>query len=171
MRNLVACNLAGGRVDIVNLESAEKQEFQIKGPNMCAASRHHVAVTTVQGIYVYNQSTQEIEAIPDSMGCICAAFHPKRRNSLAIGFKDGSVRIWDIVKRHKEPVTIDIHEKRTTDVKFSPDGRLLISSEDNTASITTLNAQFRVVSSIRLPGHTAKVNSIVYISSAALCVT
>jgi WD40 repeat protein len=107
--------------------------------------------------------------IPNTRQANCAAFHPNQL-VLAIDFKNGSIQLWDVDGRARVS-TIKVHTKCIARVRFEPDGRLLSTSWDLTASIVKLDDHYNVSTLMQLKVHSNWVNDILCISSSNQCVT
>jgi WD40 repeat protein len=167
----VACFYNEDRVVIHDLETGEQKEIEIKEPWKSSSSAHFIAVTTVEdGLHLFSTKGELVHIIPESMDASCAAFHPHNINILCLGYKDGTVRIWN-VSIHAYVSDFKEHTHLITNIRFAPDCRLFLSSWDDTASIVTLDGQFRIVSSVKLEGHTAWVNDIIWLPSSNQVVT
>ncbi len=169
-RKLAVCLPWENRVVMYNLETGEQKEIEVKGPLRCASSQHYAAITTSQvGMHLYSTNGVLVHIVPDSTDVRCAALHPRNNNILAIGYEDGSVRIWDI-STQAYVSSFKKHTDRITHTRFVPDGRLFMSSWDKTASIATLDDQFQMVSSIKLEGHSDWVNDTLLLPFSNQCV-
>ena len=159
------------KVVILDLETSEQKEIEIGRPGDCASSQHYLAVTTSQqGVHLFSMDGVLVHIVPDSTEARCVAFHPRNTNILAVGCKDGSVRMWDLstlsyVSSFKE------HTDLISSIRFAPDCRLFLSSFDNTASIVTFDNRIQILSSLKLEGHTDCVNDILPLPSSNECVT
>jgi WD40 repeat protein len=167
----VACLFRDDRVVSHDLETGEQKEIEVKEPLNCAASQHIIAVTTLyDGLHLFSTDGTLAHIVPDSTGARCVAFHSHNPNILAVGFKDGSVRIWD-VSTQSILSAFNAHPTCISNIRFAPDCRLFLSSVDKTASIVALDDQFHIVSSIELKGHTRWVTDIIPLRSSNQCVT
>ena len=134
-------------------------------PWKCAASQHTIAVTThADGLHLLTVDGDFVQIVPDSKQASCVAFYPRNTSILAIGYKDGSVCTWDMFTRVCTS-KFNKHTKHASNIRFSLDCRMYISSFDKTASIATLDDQFRIVTSVKLQGHTDLVNDILPLPS------
>ena len=167
----MACLYNENRVVIHDQETGEQKKIEVKEPWKCAASQHMLAVTTNEdGLHLYSTKGDLVLIVPDSSGAHCVAFHLRNTNFLAIGYNDGTVRVWDISTQAYVSLFKD-HTNYIMNIRFAPDGRLFLSSWDNTASIVTLDHQLQIVSSIKLQGHTNWVNDIIPLFLSNQCVT
>jgi WD40 repeat protein len=167
----VACLYQGHRVVIHDLETGKQKDIKSKWPLKCATSQHLWAITTDgSGMHVYSTDGTLVHIIPDSTEARCVAFHPRNTNILAIGYGDGTVRIRDMNKLTFIS-SFKKHILQITNIRFSVDCRLFVSSWDNTASIVTLDDQFQCLSSVKLKGHTDCVFDILPLSASNHCVT
>jgi WD40 repeat protein len=167
----VVCMRNENQVVIHDLETGEQKMIEIKVPRNCASSQHTLAVTTFEdGLRLFAHDSELVHVVPDSMDTECVAFHPDKANLLAIGYGDGTVRIWNALTRAYLS-SFKEHADRITNVRFGPNCRLLMSSWDESASIVTLDDQFQVVSSVKLEGHSDWVNDIIPLPLSNQCVT
>ncbi len=170
-RKLVACLYNENRVVIHDLDTNEQNSIEVEAPWKTSMSSHLVAVATEwDQLRLFSYQGDLVHIVPDSEDAYCTAFHPHTPNILAIGFKDGSVRIWDVrlqtyVSLFKE------HAKLIIDIHFSPDGRLLLTCMDKKASILTLDTHFSITSRVQLERHSSKVLNILSLPSSNQCVT
>ncbi len=156
---------------IHDLETGVQKAIEINGPRRCFASPYYIAVTTLfHGLHLYTTDGDLVHVVPDSLNAECVSLHPRNTNILVIGFKDGSVRFWDVSARAYVS-SFKQHTEEVTGILFTPDFRLFLSSADNNASIVTLDAQFQILSSVKLRGHTNWVNDILPLPSSNMCVT
>ncbi len=156
---------------IHDLDTNEQQVIEIESPWTCASSQSVLAVTTVEnGLHLFSTQDSLVHIVPDSMDASCVAFHPRNTNILAIGYGDGTVCFWDMSSQtHVSEFTH--HSRRITNIRLAHDGRLFLSSIDNTASIVTLDDQFQFVSSVKFKGHTNWVFDIMPLYFRNQCVT
>ena len=168
---LVVCFQEENQVVIHDLENENRRIIEVERPGKCVASLHLVAVLTASdGLHLYTPDDVLIHIVPDSMHARCVAVHPCNTNILAIGYDDGSVRIWDISTQ----VYVSLFKEHTdgiSNIRFEPYGRLFLSSYDKTASIVTLDDQFQFVSSVKFKGHTDRVFDILPLPASSQCVT
>ena len=170
-RTLISCLYNENRVVIHDLNIGEQKEIEIKGPLKCASSQCIVAVATKQsGLHLFSTDGVLVHVVPDSTDARCVALHPRNNNILAFGYKDGTVRMWDVSTREYVS-SIKEHARQIMNVRFAPDGRLFMSSLDKTASIVALDDLFQIVSSVKLEGHTRRVSDILPLPSSTKCVT
>ncbi len=155
---------------IHNLETNEQKVVEITEPWMCAASERHIAVTAAQGLHLLAHDGTLIQILPDSKNANCVAFHPHNPDLIAVGFKDGSVRFWN-VPAQAQVASFKEHTDCISSIRFGSDVRLFLSSWDNSASIITLDDHFNVASKTCLLGHTKWVNDILPLPSSSQCVT
>ncbi len=127
-------------------------------------------MTAKSGLHLYNHGGELVQLIPDSIKGSSVAFHPDNANILAIGFDDGSVRVWDIEAQAYVSL-IKEYDYRITNIRFASDNRLFLTSWDNKASIVYLDSVFQSKSCIKLKGHKKWVNDIVRIPFSDMCVT
>jgi WD40 repeat protein len=169
----VACLYSADRVAIHDLDSSEQKQMEVRWPLKCAASPYYSSVTSfVSGLCLFTIDGNLLHIVPDSKQAFCCAVHPSNPCLLGIGFQSGSVRLWDVgqqafVSKFKE------HTGRITKIRFAHSGRLLVvSSSDRTASIVTLDDQFKLLSCIKLEGHSRCVSDIITLHSPLnQCVT
>jgi WD40 repeat protein len=167
----VVCLREENRVVIHDLDTKDWKARRINQPWTCASSQHLLAIpSNGAGMNLFTTDGVLVHTISEAKISNCVAFHPDNTNILAIGFKDGSVRTWDIfaqtyVSEFKES-TYGI-----TKIRFAPDFRLFLSSWDNAASIVALDDQLQIMSSVKLEGHTSWVYDILALPSSNLCVT
>jgi WD40 repeat protein len=170
-RKLLACFNETNRVVIHDLDTGHHKVINVKRPWKSSASQHVIAVTTYQdGLHLFAIDGVLIHNIPDSTDARSVAFHPHNSNILAIGFKDGSLRMWNVSTQVYVSLFED-HTSSISNIRFAPDGRLFLTSWDKTASIVTLDEQFEIASSIKLKGHTDFVSDILPFPSSNQCVT
>jgi WD40 repeat protein len=166
----VTC-LRGNRTVIHHLETGEQKEIKIKQPLDCAASQHNFAVTTYEdGLHLLSTHGALVYIVPDSTEARSVAFHPHKTNCIAIGYHDGTVRMWNVSTQ----VYVSFfrqHTRQITRIRFAPDCRLFLSSNDKTPSIVTLDDQFRCVSSVKLKGHTDGITDTLFLTDLNQCVT
>jgi WD40 repeat protein len=99
--------------------------------------------------------TQTVDRLP---GVTSIAFSPNSR-WIVSGFRDGTVRLWDVVTGSQHRVMRG-HTEWVTCVAFSPDGTSIVScSHDSTLRIWDLGTG---VEQLTLMGHTAQVNSLAF---------
>jgi WD40 repeat protein len=167
----VACLYNENRVVIHDLETGHQRIIQIERPIECATSTNLLAIPTFgDGLRVFTIHGVLVHVVPDSTQAKCVSFHPRNTNILAIGYKDGSVRMWD-VSAQAFVSFFKAYPYGIVNLEFAPDGRLFLSSYDFTASIVTLNDQFQHVSSIKLNAHADWVNHILPLAPLNKCVT
>ena len=165
------CVFKENRVVIHDLETEDQKEIEIQEPQYCASSQHYLAVTTSQrGLHLYTTDGVLVQIIPYSTYASCAAFHPRYTNILAIGYTNGTLRMWDISTRVYLS-TFKEHTYRVTHIRFASDGRLFLSSRDESVLIIKLDDQFQLLSSIKLEGHTAWVTDIIPLPISNQCIT
>ncbi len=167
----MACLKDDNRVVIHDLETGDQKMIEIKRPCKCASSQHFIAVTTLQhGMHLLNTEGGLVHMVPDSTKACSAALHPHNTSIVAIGFRDGTVRMWNAstqvyVSSFKQPSGLILG------IQFPPDSRLFLSSANKTASIFKLDDQFQVISSVKLKGHTNWIFDILLLPSSNQCVT
>ncbi len=167
----MACMTDLNLVVIHDLATGDQKKIEVNEPLKCASSQHVIAVTTSEtGMHLYSTHGDFIHIVPDSTDTQCGAFHPHNTNMLAIGYKDGTVRIWD-VSADAYVSSFKQHTDQIFNIRFAPDGRLLLSSADKTASIVTLDDDFQFVSLVKLKGLSVWVNDILTLLSFNQCVT
>jgi WD40 repeat protein len=167
---LVACTANENRVVILDLDTSDQEMVEVKYPWKCAASQQYIAVTThADGLHLFTLGGNIVQVIPDSKNAYCAAFQRHNPTLLAIGFRDGCARIWD-VRAQAVMSSFKEHNYYITSIRFALDGRLFISSKDTTASIVTFDSKYLIQSHIKLNGHTNWVNDILPLISNQ-CVT
>ncbi len=170
-RKLVACLFHDNRVVIHDLETRAQTIVKVNDPWMCPTAHRLLAVTTCDdSVRLFSIDGDLDHIVSDSTNACSAAFHPRNTNIIAIGYNDGTVRMWDVstqayVSSFKE------HTNLITNIRFAPDGRLLLSSGDNAASIVTLADQFQTTAYVILEGHMHEVNDILPLLSSNQCVT
>jgi WD40 repeat protein len=170
-RKLVACSLDENRVVIHDLKTGEQKVIEMKQPSNCASSQHFIAIKTLkEGLHLYSTDGVLVHIVPDSMDAICVAFHPRKINILAMAYGDGTVRMWDVIKQAYK-TSFKQHSDGINRILFGLDGRLFLSSWDDTASIVTLDDQFRLVSSVKLEGHMGAIFDILPLPISNHCVT
>ena len=152
----------------VDEETGTHERISASNPRKCAATANFIAVeTNFRGVSLHSRTSDRVK-IPDSNDVYSMAFHPKE-SVLALGYKTGCVMFWDL-RNMKKLTSIQQHSRRVTHVGFTLDGRLLLSSYDKTASITSLSSCFEDVSCTKLRGHADAVNDIIHIFNNR-CVT
>jgi WD40 repeat protein len=167
----VACLYTENRVVIQDLETGDQKVIKAKLPLKCVASQCIVVVTTCsEGLYLLNHDGDLIHVVPDSTNAICAAFHPHSTDILAIGFKDGSVCIWN-VRAHAYTSSLKHHTDRISSIGFTRDCKLLLSSWDKTASIISISNQSTHSYAVKLESHSHWVTDIMPLPSTNQCVT
>jgi WD40 repeat protein len=87
-----------------------------------------------------------------------------------MGFENGSLCFWDTSAKRRLS-SFEGHIGRINNAHFIADGRLFLSSNDETASIVSLDARFQARIQVKLVGHTNWVNDILPLTSTELCVT
>jgi WD40 repeat protein len=144
--------------------------IELNWPVKCAASWRCIAVATLNsGVDILKHDGSLMYTLPDFKNATAVAFHPRRPNILAIGFQNGSTHLWDTYA-NREVFSCKMHTSAIASVRFASDGRLLLSSWDNTASAVTINELFHTVSYVKLEGHADWVNDILPLHSNQ-CVT
>ncbi len=167
----MVCLRGENRVVIHDLETGHQKDIDVKKPWKCSSSQHMLAISTYEdGLHVFTIDGILVHSVPDSMGAKCAAFHLRNTNILAIGLNDGSVRMWDVQKKAVVS-SFKAHTDGISSILFESDCRLFLSSWDKTASIVTLDDQFKFVSSVKLEGHDEWVLDILPLSFSNKCVT
>ncbi len=167
----MACLQGQYLVVIYDLDTGEQKEIEIKHPRKCAASQYFFAVTTYEDeLHLFSTDGVLLYILPETMGACCAAFHPHNTNILAIGYGDGAVCMWDLSTQACMS-SFEEHIDLITNLRFTPDCRLFLSSWDNTASIVALDDGFQYLSSVKLEGHTRAVTDILPLLSSNQCVT
>ncbi len=167
----MACKRLESRVVIYDMETGGQHVIEFRKPWKCTVSQYCLAFATYEdGLHLFAHDGELVRILPDSIDASCVAFHPRNANILAIGYGDGTVRMWDVstqayVSEFKQ------HTRLTTNIRFAPDYRLFLSSMDNNASIVSLDDQFQIVSSVKFEGHTNCVNDILPLPSLNQCVT
>jgi WD40 repeat protein len=170
-RKLAACMYHENRVVIHDLETGDQMEINVNNPWKCAASQYFFAVTTSRsGLHLFSADGVLVHIVPDSTEAYCVAFHPRNTNILAMGYLDGTVRLWNVLLQAYVS-SIRQHYRQIPNIRFTSDCRLFMSSYDNDASIATLDDQFQIVSSVNLEGHTDLVNDIIPLPDTSQCVT
>jgi WD40 repeat protein len=170
-RKLVACSLDENRVVIHDLNTGEQKEIEVETPFKCASSQHLIAVTAFRkDLRLLSTDGALVHIVPDSADAYCVALHPRSTNILAMGSFDGSARLWDM-SLQSYVYSLKEHTNLISNIRFAPDGRLLLTSVDNNASIITLDDQFQFLSSIKFKGHMDRVFDILPLPSSNQCVT
>jgi WD40 repeat protein len=170
-RKLVACLFDDNRAVIHDLDSGNQKVIEINMPWKCASSQNSFAITTVKdGLRLFSIDGDLIHIVPDSIKARNVAFHPRSTNILAIGYEDGTVRLWD-VSMQAYISSFKQHSGLISNIRFVPDCRLFLSSRDTTASIISLDDHFQMLSSVKLEGHTDWVRYILHLLSSNQCVT
>jgi WD40 repeat protein len=168
---LVACLYNENQVVIHDLETGAQKVIKISHPWKSSASQHLLAIVTHEdGLHLFSTDGVFVHIIPDSTGARCVAFHPRNTNVLATGYGDGTVRMWDVTMRI-DVSSFQEHTHGITNIRFTPDCRLFLSSHDHAASIVTLDDQFQIVSSVKLEGHTDIVTDALFLRASNQCVT
>jgi WD40 repeat protein len=99
---------------------------------------------------------ERVLQVHDAVGSL--DFSPNGR-SLAAGFADGTVQLWD-VPAHHEPATLEPHSQGVRCVAFSPDGKTLAtSSTDRTIRLWDYREARPLAT---LSGHAGEVNSLAF---------
>jgi WD40 repeat protein len=159
------------RVVIHDQETGHQKMVEITKPWKCTSSQYFLVVTAVEdGLHLFTIDGVLVHIVPDSKDARCVAFHPHNTDILAIGYKDGSVRVWH-VSTQSYGSTFKEHTDLISNIRFAPDCRLILSSWDNTASIVTLDDQFQLISLKKFKGHTDRVTDILPLLSSKQCVT
>ena len=167
----MACLTDENRVVIHDLKSGGQKEVAVLEPMKCAASPYCIALTTAKlGLHLFTHNGELVQIFPRSKIVSCAAFLDRHPCILATGLKNGSLLLWDMQGQH-QVYALPIHTSRITSIRSAPDGRLYLSSYDNSASVIALNSKFKLVSRIKLDGHTNWVNDILPLSASNQCVT
>jgi WD40 repeat protein len=144
---------------------------EINQPWRIAVSPFYIAILTDEdGLVLASRSGHVIKKLPGCKNCSCAAFYPTNLNMLALGFKNGKVRLWD-VQNHRQISEFQGHPSFLTSACFAPDGRLFLSSLQYVALILTLDDTFHVASQVVLKGHQLWVTGIHYVASLNQCIT
>ncbi len=167
----MACLYNENRVVIRDLETGEQKLVEIERPWGCTSSQHLWAITTDgSGMRLFSTDNVLVHIIPESTDASSFAFHTRNSNILAIGFADGTLRMWDVTKQVYTS-SLEHHSGLITTIRFAPDCRLFLSSWDETASIVTLNDDFQIVSSVKLKLDARLVKDILPLPSMNQCVT
>jgi WD40 repeat protein len=107
-------------------DSGKRKEVEVKRPSTCAVSGRYIAVARYKhGMHLFTRDGDLVQIVPDFTSATCATFHPRNRDILAIGWYDGSVRIWDM----RQQVYVSIFKACTgciNNILFASDNRLLI---------------------------------------------
>jgi WD40 repeat protein len=165
------CLFIENRVVIHDLETGEQKVIKISHPWKSSASQHLLAIVTHEdGLHLFSTDGELVHIVPDSTKARCVAFHPRNTNILAIGYGDGTVRMWDVTMR-LDVSSFQEHTHGITNIRFAPDCRLFLSSHDHAASIVTLDDLFQIVSSVKLKGHTDSVTDALLLPDSNQCVT
>jgi WD40 repeat protein len=168
---LVACFQSQSRLVVLNLDNNEQKGVVIQGSTLWAASQDYLAVTPFgEDMRILTHDGDLVHIVPDSNEANSASFDAQTYGILGVGFKDGSMRMWD-VRVQALVFLLKQTEKYVSCVRFSPGGRIFLSSGVGTASIVTLDDQYQVVSQVLLQGHSLWVNDILPLPSSNQCVT
>jgi WD40 repeat protein len=156
---------------IFNVNTLDHNVIEIESPRDCASSQHYVSVTTSENeLRLFSFDGTLVHIVPDSVNTGCVAFHPDNSNIMAIGYKDGMVRMWNVSMREYVS-SFNTHTYAISRVRFTPDNRMFLSSWDNTASMIELDDHLKMKSSIKLKGHFLWVTDILPLTSSNQCVT
>ncbi len=165
------CQYRSNRVVIHDLETGHQKVVQIYRPSNSASSKHiHAIVSYGVGIHLLTMDGDLVRIVPGSVHASCVAFHPHNTNILAIGFRDGTVRIWD-VSTQMHVSSFKQHSDGINRILFGLDGRLFLSWWGESASIVTVDELFQYLSSVKLEGHTRRVSDILPLFLWNQCVT
>ena len=169
---LVACIQYENRLVIHDLKTNEQVENEEYAFRSCDTSAHRIVVVTGCGkVFETSHIQHQLEEIPcpDSHAS-CAAFGYEFQGVLAIGFLDGSIVIRDIIGYNRD-AHFRVHEEEITNMRFAPDGRLLVASYDKTASVVRFDKENRLSSCIKLIGHTDCVIDMLYNPLSGNCIS
>ncbi len=167
----MACFNEENRVKILDQETGEQKVMNVKRPQESSASQHFVAIITYgAGMHLFTTDGVLVHTVPDSADAYSVALHPHNTNILALGFADGTVHMWDM-STQAYVSEVKQHTDRITSIRFACDCRLFLSSWDKTGSVVTLDAQFQIVSSVKLERHARLVKDILPLPSMNQCVT
>jgi WD40 repeat protein len=156
---------------MLNLDANDQTSTWVLLPDKCSLSNRHIAVTAAHsGLHLFTIKGKFVHTVPGSLQATAVAFQPHNPRILAIGLKDGSVHMWDVYAR-RIVISIYKHDQRIINMRFAPDGCLLLSSCDHTASIILFDVHSRVELDISLEGHMNWVNDITAIPTSHNCVT
>ncbi len=134
------------------------------------SNHHYIAIPTERdALQLFTHHGNLVQVVPDSMAVSCLAFHPSKPEIISLGFTTGSVHLVDI----RTNCTVSVfnhHRGYISSICLAPDGRLLLSSFDKTASIVSLDDKFKPHCCVKFNGHASLVNSILPFGSSQ-CVT
>jgi WD40 repeat protein len=166
----VACLPWENRVVIHDPETGDQKVIEIERPRKGESSQYYIAITFFRDdLRLYSTDGVLVHIILDSTDAYSVAFHPRNTNTLAVGYDDGKVCMWD-VSTHAYVSSFKQHSNGINRILFGLDGRLFLSSWDKTASIAALDGQFQIVSSVKFEGHTDFVRDVLPLPSNQ-CVT
>ncbi len=167
----MACMYHENRVVIHDLETGVQKVIEITRPVKCAASQHLLAITTVNdGLHLFSTDGDLVHIVPEATKASCVVFNPHHTNILAIGYNDGAVHFWDVSTQAYVSMFMQ-HIREIASIRFANDGRLFLSSRDHTASIVALDDKFKIVSLVKLKGHSNWVFDILPLPISKQCVT
>eukprot|EP00750_Incisomonas_marina_P013096 INCI17224.2.p1 GENE.INCI17224.2~~INCI17224.2.p1 ORF type:complete len:969 (+),score=216.08 INCI17224.2:181-3087(+) len=146
----------------------EEQSFGvIASPNSNVAAVPGASSLAICGaledVIVWNVKTgQQLKRLKDDAQCLVTfvASQPSNKEVVAVGYDDGSIRVWNIVTGQVN-MKLHGHKKKVTALSFNSNGSLLVSGADDTDIIV-----WDIVSQsgrFKLRGHKDSVTAVAFL--------
>mmetsp|Transcript_7066 Transcript_7066/g.6316 ORF Transcript_7066/g.6316 Transcript_7066/m.6316 type:complete len:192 (-) Transcript_7066:1122-1697(-) len=142
-------NLSGVKIPGANLTSAFVDYTDFSGSDLTGANlKHAVGLDTMKTkdalVEITKLTKSQDKSIKIDSVIKALAFHPKNAEIVAIGCKDGSIRIYDWIEE-EQIMTLQEHSRAVLCLDYSKDGKYLASGGDDSKAFIWDTSSYEIM--------------------------